>query len=404
MDVKTKRQTLIIFYFIFILFGLSMVIVDPLIPVIVEEINVGFDRIGIALFIGSITALISNFVAGRLSDRVDIKKLVLIGLFFLFLGFVLFGAYLDFTIFIIVTIFLRIGFGTMDTSIHAFSSKMFKKDISKAFLKLDIAWYSGAALGPLVVSAILYFDFLPRYLFFIFAFVYIIFMVVFYRICPKRSIEDGFSYKDKVIYGPGKSVFKILKDPAIIIAGMVLFIFLGSLMGLSTWMTTFFLSLGVRVAYSSAILSIYWIFSIIGMLITTRLVKRFKEVAILFYSSLAGIAFLALFSFLPVIYLKVVALALQAICFAAIFPLTTAIAVNRDPEHSGTVLGFTIAFAFAGSIVFQPFYGYITEYFGKGYISYIALGGTIVGFIFVSLLFRIIKRKKPKSGYGNLKV
>ena len=46
MDTKTKRQTLITFYFIFFLFGLSMVVVDPLIPIIAEEIDVGFDSIG----------------------------------------------------------------------------------------------------------------------------------------------------------------------------------------------------------------------------------------------------------------------------------------------------------------------------------------------------------------------
>ncbi len=45
MDLKNKRQTLITFYFIFALFGLSMVIVDPLIPIIAEEIGIGFDSI-----------------------------------------------------------------------------------------------------------------------------------------------------------------------------------------------------------------------------------------------------------------------------------------------------------------------------------------------------------------------
>ena len=88
------------------------------------------------------------------------KKLVLLGLFLLFFGFTLFSTYLNFIVFIIVIIFLRVGFGTIDTSIHSFSSKLFKQDISRIFLKLDVAWYSGAAMGPLVVSGILYFDFI----------------------------------------------------------------------------------------------------------------------------------------------------------------------------------------------------------------------------------------------------
>jgi MFS family permease len=394
MNPKTKKQTLITFYFIFILFGLSIIVIDPLVPVIAEELGVGFDKMGIALFIGSITALIANIISGRLSDSVDIKKLVLTGLFLLFLGFALFGAYLNFIVFIIVTIFLRVGFGTIDTSIHSFSSKLFDKDISRLFLKLDIAWYSGAAMGPLVVAAILYFDFLPRYLFFIFAFIYIFFIAAFYRICPKKRIDAGPPMKDRKEHKTGKSILATVRDPLILNASMILFIYLGSLMGLSTWMTTYFLSLGVPVAYGSAILSVYWIFSIVGMMLTARLVKRFSEIGILFYSCLIGIIFLSLFSFMPFLYIKIASLALQAVCFAAIFPLTTAISANSDPENSGTILGFTIAFAFAGSIVFQPVYGYVTEYLGKEYISYIALGGALTGFIFVAMLFRIIRRRK----------
>jgi MFS family permease len=394
MNPKTKKQTLITFYFIFILFGLSIIVIDPLVPVIAEELGVGFDKMGIALFIGSITALIANIISGRLSDSVDIKKLVLTGLFLLFLGFALFGAYLNFIVFIIVTIFLRVGFGTIDTSIHSFSSKLFDKDISRLFLKLDIAWYSGAAMGPLVVAAILYFDFLPRYLFFIFAFIYIFFIAAFYRICPKKRIDAGPPMKDRKEHKTGKSILATVRDPLILNASMILFIYLGSLMGLSTWMTTYFLSLGVPVAYGSAILSVYWIFSIVGMMLTARLVKRFSEIGILFYSCLIGIIFLSLFSFMPFLYIKIASLALQAVCFAAIFPLTTAISANSDPENSGTILGFTIAFAFAGSIVFQPVYGYLTEYLGKEYISYIALGGALTGFIFVAMLFRIIRRRK----------
>ena len=397
MNKKTKRQTLITFYFIFVLFGLSIITIDPLIPVIAEEIDVGFDRIGIALFIGSIAALIANFVAGRLSDRVDIKKLVLLGLLFLFLGFTLFGTYLNFIIFIIVSIFLRVGFGTIDTSIHSFSSKLFKKDISRIFLKLDIAWYSGAVMGPLVISGTLYFEFLPRYLFLILAFIYMVSITIFYKICPKRKIGDNDSSQNRDIPGSHKSSLKILKDPAVIMSSLILFFFIGSLMGLSTWMTTYFLSLGIKVAYSSAVLSLYWLFSIIGIIITTGVVAKYKEINILFYSCLAGIICLAVFSFTAFVYLKIAALALQAIFFAAIFPLTNAISANRDSKNSGTILGFTIAFTFAGSIVFQPLYGYVAEYFGKEYIAYITLAGTLIGFVFVSILFRIIKKEYTKG-------
>ncbi len=393
MNKKTKRQTLITFYYIFMLLGISLIIIDPLIPIIAEEIGVGFGRIGIALFIGSIAAFLVNFIVGRLSDRVDIKKLVILGLFFLFLGFALFGIYYNFIIFIIVTILLRVGFSIIDTSVHSFSSKLFKKNISRVFLKLDIAWYAGAVMGPLIISAILYFGFLPKYVFLIFAFIYLVFIAIFYKICPKRKTDSNDSPLNEDILYPHKSSLRVLKDPAVIMISLILFFFMGSVMGLSTWMTTYFLSLGIKVAYSSIILSLYWLFSIIGMIITTRFITKYKEINILFYSCIAGIICLTVFSFTPFIYVKIAALSLQAIFFAAIFPLGNAIAADRDSKNSGTILGFTIAFAFAGSIVFQPLYGYITEYFGKEYIVFVTLAGAFVGFVFVSILFKILKKE-----------
>ena len=394
MDTKTKRQTLKTFYFIYTLFGLSVVMIDPLIPIISEQINVGFDKIGIALFLGSVATLISNFIAGRLSDRIDIKKLVLFGLILLFLGFTLFGIYLNYILFIIIIILLRIGFGTIDTTIHSFSSKLYKKDVSKVFLNLDIGWFSGAFLGPLVISAVLFFDFLPRYLFFITAFTYLVSIVIFYRTCPKKRIRDDDLSAEKDIAPSRRKGLTSLKDPAVIIGGLVLFFYIGSIIGLSTWLTTYFLDLGIRVAYGSAILSIFWFFSIIGMLIMTRIISRVKEITILFYSCLAGTICLALFTFMSNVYGKIMVLAIMAVFLSGVFPLTTAISVQRDQENSGTILGFVIALAFAGSIVFQPIFGYVAEYFGKNYIVFIALGGALIGLIFTFILFRII-RKNP---------
>ena len=397
MDSKTKGQTLKTFYFIFALFALSAVMIDPLIPIIAEQINVGFDRIGIALFIGSIATLVSNFIAGRLSDRIDIKKLILFGLVLLLLGFTLFGIYLNYILFVIILILIRIGFGTIDTTIHSFSAKLYKKDVSKIFLNLDIAWFLGAFLGPLIISAILFFDFLPRYLFFITAFTYLVSIIIFYRICPKKKILENNRSNEVDRNLSRRKGLGSLKDPAVIISGLVLFFYIGAVFGLTTWLTTYFLDLGIRVAYGSAILSFFWLFSIIGIIITIRLVSKLKEITILFYCFLAGTICLALFSLIPNLYVKIVVFVIQAIFFAGIFPLTTAISVQRDPENSGTILGFVIALAFAGSIVFQPVFGYVTEYLGKNYIVFIALGGAILGLIFTFILFRIIRNKPLKE-------
>jgi len=186
----------------------------------------------------------------------------------------------------------------------------------------------------------------------------------------------------------------MIKNRAVILTGMILFFYIGAFSGLSSWMTTYFLGFGVRVAYGSAILSLYWLFSIAGMVITTKIVSKFKEIHILFYGCLAGTICLLVFSSVLNIYIKISALALQAVFLAGIFSLSTSIAAKRDPKNSGTILGFTIASAFAGSVVFQPINGYVTEYFGKQYIALVASTGAVMGLILVSVLFWLIRNEK----------
>ena len=393
MDEKTIRQTKISIYFIFFLYGFSTTTISPLIPIIAEQIQVGFDRIGIALFIGSIATLLSNFIAGSLSDRFDIKKMILFSLILLSAGFIMFGTYLNYAIFILVLIILRTGFAFLDTTIHSFTSKLFTKEISRVFLNLDISWYIGTVLGPLLISIFLYFNIMPRYLFFIFVLLYIAFIVLFQKIWPKKKILDNLPSFNRETGTPGVKRFSVLKDPAIIIGSLVLFFYCGAMMGFSAWMTTYLLSFGIKVMYGSAALSLFGIFSIVGMLITIRIISRVREITILIWASLTATICISLFCLIPNIYLKMVMMAIQAVFMACFYPLIISISARRSKENSGTIIGFNIAFAFGGSIVFQPIYGYIAEYLGKSYMAYFALGGSIIGLVFTIILFSIIWNK-----------
>jgi len=392
MDVRTKRRDLLIFYYIFYIYGFSFIIIHPLLPIIANQIDVGFDRIGIALLIGSASALISSFSAGSLSDRLDNKKLIMLGLSLLCVAFTIFGSYLNYISFIFVIILLRAGFGIIDAVVHSFSSKLFKKNISRIFLNLNLSWYSGAFVGPLVISIILYFNFSPRYLFFILVIFYGLLAVIFYRTYPKRKIQKNGFFSSKEMDFSFKKYLEALKDPAVIMGSLTLFFYMGSTIGLSSWMTTYFLGIGLNTAYGSAVLSLYWFFSSIGLIIISRIISRFREITILFFGCLAGTACLFIFSSVHNVYIKIVALIIQAILFVGIFPLVTAILVKRKFEKSGTILGFNLAFSFAGSMVFQPLFGYVAEYFGENYIPFIALTGTLIGLIFAGLLFRIINQ------------
>ncbi len=395
MNQRNKRGSLIILYFIFVLFGLSMLAIDALIPLIAQQLRVGYDKIGVALFIGSITTLISTFIAGRLCDKLDIKKIIIFGLSLLLIGFLIFGIYLNYFVFIIILIIIRGGFGTIDVSVHSYSSKYFPHDLSRTFIILDVFWFTGASLGPILISISLFLDIDTKFVFLFLSLAFAISLMIFYRYCPSGKTESDGPVQNTAIKKTGSlAAISILKKPVVLLCSLLLLLYLGGAMGFSSWLTTYFLAFEVPVAMSSIYLSVYWFFSVIGLLIITQLIKRVKEINIVIWGCFIGALCLIIFSLAPNIYLKLLFLSLQSISASGIFPLTVSIAVQEKPKDGGTILGFVIAAAFSGTIIFQPIFGYVAEYKGEEATIFVALAGVALGLIAVIILFKILKKKE----------
>jgi len=396
MDHRNKRHALKIFYLIFSIFGLAIMVIDPLIPVIAEKLDVGYDKIGIALFIGSIAVLFSTIVAGRLSDRFDIKKIIIFGLLLLLTGYLIFGIYFNYFIFTLVLILIRTGFGAIDTSIHAYIAKVPDNNTSRAFIILDMFFFIGAFLGPLFISAALFLDIDPKFVFLFLSAAFAISLIILYIYCPPVKPGNEIPARHNAI-NKTKPMFSIIKNPVILLCSLVLFLYLGSTFAFSSWLTTYFLAFKVHVALSSVFLSVYWLFSLVGLIAINQLVKKIKEVDILLWGCSLGAVFLIIFSLVPNIYLKTLMLSLLASAISGIFPLATSLVVQEEPGDSGTVLGFVIASSFSGTIAFQPIFGYVAEYYGEEKTVYIALAGVALGLIAVILLFKILKKRAAKN-------
>ena len=265
-----RNSTLNLLFVIFIFFGIASTLIDPLIPVISRQLNIGFDQIGLILFAGSALSLVATFLGGRLSDKYDIKKIILVGLILLTAGFFAYGIYLSIFILIITVVFFRVGYGTLDSSIHAYVSKLYFGDHSPIFIRLDFFWYVGAIIGPLVISVFLFLNIDPKWAFLVFAFLTLVIIVFFYISysgvsgvrSEKNKEDDGIfrtDHKNKKSY-TGKtetSYLVIIKNPIIVLVCTGLFFYIGIFSILSTWLTTYFTDYNIPVSFGSAILSVF---------------------------------------------------------------------------------------------------------------------------------------------------
>ena len=389
---SNKARTANLLFNIFIFYGISFSAIDPLIPLLSEKLKIGYDKIGIILLIGSVFSLLSTYISGRLCDKYNLKKIILSGLLILFLGFLLFGIYLNLVIFIITLILFRLGQGILDSSVHSYASHLYYRKHSPAFIKLDFYWYIGAIVGPSIISLFLFLKFDPKYAFLIFSVIFMVILIFFYRICPKENIMK-FNSAEDYSTGENKKSFSILKNPIIIISCAALFFYLGILTGLSSWLTTYFTSLNISVSFGSIILSFFWGFSALGVFIIGKLIRKNNDITLLLFCCIISVICTILYGFISVLYLKLLFLMLQAVFYAAFFPLLLSIAVHEDPQHAGTISAYTISVAITGSIIFQPLIGYLTQYIGKSSIIYVIMAAAIIEIVFISVLFRLASKK-----------
>ncbi len=416
---KTDKNTLSLLFVLFIFFGIAFTVIDPLIPIISEEFNIGYDKIGLILFASSSISLIATFLSGRFSDKYDLKKIIMTGALFLAAGFMIYGFFLSLIILALTVIFFRVGCGILDSSIHAFVSKLYYKKHSAVFVKLDLFWYIGAVIGPLLISILLYLKVDIRYAFIGFFISIVIVLVLFLRyysglhgnrnkikndVLLKTGSPETEDIKDALKEGTSgteqnnelNNYIKIVKNPVILLCSMGLFFYIGIFSLLSTWLTTYFADFNIPVSFSSAVLSVFWAFNAIGIVIAGRLIRRFNELKLLLIFSIVGGISAAFYSMLPNIYVKIFFLILQAIFYSSFFPLLNAVAVHEDARSSGTILGITLSISVIGLVFFQPVSGAIMEYFGTDGINYLLLITAFLLFLSIVLLY---KRLSKKPGY-----
>ena len=393
------KRTIGLFYYITILYGVAAISIDPLIPIIARELNLGYDKIGLILLTGYVFSLISSLITGVLCDRINIKKVILVSLAILFMGFLIFGFKISVIIFIISLILQKSGYSSFDSSMHAFVAKVYHNMHAPIFIKIDIMFYIGSIVSPLLISFLLFFNVSYRYAFFLFAagltvLTFLLLLNLKKLDINKSIIENQESSEfEEVSAAPVK---KEKLNAVIIISCIVMFFSMGSLSSTSTWFTTYLSTFNIGVAYGSVGLSLMWAVCFLSLLGFLKIFKKTNEISLLLFGGVLGLILISVAALSTNIIVKIVFLLIQAGCYSCFFSMLTSIATYESRKSKGSVLGLIITCAFAGSIIFQPLLGYFAQYLGSGSVIYVLIGGYFISLVFVILLFYFLKKKHKK--------
>lgn len=390
------KRTLGLFYYITILYGIAAISIDPLIPIISRELSIGYDRIGLILLTGYVFSLISSLITGTLCDKVNLKKVTLAGLAILFMGFLIFGFKMSVIIFTISLILQKSGYSSIDSSMHSFVAKVYHNMHAPIFIKIDIMFYIGAIISPLLISFLLFFNISYRYVFFLFAAVITILAFLLFLNLKKIDINKIImenQNRSETEESSGITVKKEKLNAIIILSCLAMFFSMGTLSGVSSWFTTYLSTFNITVAYGSIGLSMMWAVCVLSLIGFLKIFKKTNEITLLLSGGVLGVILLSAAALSTNIIIKLVFLLLHAGCYSCFFSMLASIATNEAHKSKGSVLGLIITCAFSGSIIFQPLLGYFAQYLGSGSLIYVLIGGYFISLVFLLILFYFLKKR-----------
>jgi fucose permease len=409
-----KKKNLKLFYLGCFILGFVIPIFDPLYPYFSRSFNVGFDKIGLVFFGGSLTAIISLIFAGRISDRFPLRKLFLWSFAISFTGFAVFSIFHNFIGLIISVIIVNVGLTIYWPALY---SKVFHdhpENYSTMYVRLERFYYLATAFGPLLISLLLYLNISPRYIFVLLLLLFILLFSIFYtgyrdKTSSAHEVLNLKTEQIQIVNADGETGQKLSESenpakhkkeklhkritrfftPAVIFANLSLTLFGGVMVGTSAWLTTYFTTFNIAVSLSSVFVAIYWFSAFIGLQILSKIMGKIREEKILFYGGIVSIVSLICFSLVSIIYIKVFFLMLVGISIAGIYPLCGAITISANPKAAGTSSGITIAMGLMGGLIVSPVMGFVAQYLSKSYVPYVLVILAVLGTIMSAILLKI---------------
>jgi len=383
----SSRKILIYSYIQRMLLGIAAGITGPLIPIIAKDLNTGLDRIGAAISFSLAAIFIVALILNNLIDILGFKKVLVMGLVFIASGAL--GIFLlkTFILFIIFYFFYQLGIGILTITIISIIGNMHFEEKSAKIMQTSIYYTVGSIAAPLLVSLFTGLKFNWQILFLALLItqlalgIFLIFVKMPVIINRKRNIKNLLRIDKKII---ANSFF--------IIIGIMILLYSAVMDTFYTWFTSYFEGLNIGVSKSSLFLAIYALSLLIGLILKNILIKKIQEKKILLWGILLSLIFLILIFFINNLYIKNIMLFIYGLCITGNFSFMVIISLNLGSKYSSSIVTYTHAIAYLGSIIFQYADGYMSEHFSKNSVFYV----DIILLFIMFILAIVINRKKMK--------
>ncbi len=344
-----------------------------------REFDLSQTTMGSLVSMQFIAVTAAPLLTGALSDKVGKKSVVIAACF-------VFAASSVMTIYTQSIAGLGIGicgvgvaFGSLEATITGALSDAYPGRSGKYLAVMQGFLSLGAVLGPLAVNFATFHWHMD-------------WRILFWICCSFSLLAGGLSCRGRFVRirrekKEGTS-FPFI-DKVLIIAMVMIFLYLFVENGVTCFMDTFFVTVLEQPAYSAVALSVFWAAMAVSRMVTSMFYKQ-KNILILCMCFVAFVLLLLL-NFTETWQNAMAIFAMIGLCYGPLWPFLMNIAVERNPERSGTVAGFMLAASGLGGAASPMLAGFIADH-AHLRVAYLFIG--IMVFLEFLLYLYFIKAEK----------
>lgn len=323
-------------------------------PWIIEKLDFTNSTIGFLLMYFSIIQLISSQTAGRIIiPKIGTRNTLIIGIIIFSISPVTFGLSNSKTLFLLSCFPTGIGFGLVQTTTTIITRNAEEKTglILQTYLSAFLTL--GFLCGALCSGIYRHLSFDSHYLFFTLIFIALgsTFFIFYFGLKPNFE-ENNEIEKIKI---PEKNI---------LIYGLYMFIFMGTVMALVDWAPLWFERELLTTSLIASLTIVCWSGGeTIGKFLGAKLIILTNEKIIGAYIPLLGSLIYVLIIFYGNIYLILIGLFLLGFATANFFPIVIRIALRKTTDNVNTAAANLSTIGFLGLLIGPAIVGYTSEIF-----------------------------------------
>lgn len=356
-------------------FGVVMAVLGAVLPVLAGQAHIRLDQAGNLFLFMNFAMLISMLAAGPSMDRYGKKAVLVVGPVLVAGALALMAGAADYRALIGSVILLGLGGGALNGGTNTLVADLHEdpRQKSSALNLLGVFFGFGALFLPFVIGSVVKTLGLAAILYVTVA-MSVAPAVVFGALTfPASRHAEGLALAE---------VGRLAKNRLVLALGFLLFFESGSefIMGgfTSSYLTH---ELNASVSAASYLLAVYWGAIMLGRVISSRLVLKWKSSAMILGSALAGALGVAVLLAARSQWLAAAGVAIIGLSFASIYPVTLGFAGSRFEAYSGSVFGILFAIALVGGMTLPWAVGQLAQEHGLRAAFAIVIGDCLMIFL-----------------------